>query len=97
RVLSASSDASVRDGPHALKIAERLAATLPRAETLESLAMAYAEVGRFSEASRHQREAIRAAEQQGLHFWLGHLNDNLLRYEQGKPCRTPWSAVVFQH
>ena len=95
RVLAASPDARVRDGERAVEMAERLAAVAPRPETAASLAMAYAEVGRYSEAVLYQRQAIRAAEQQGLTAILDHLRSNLRSYEAGKPCRTPWPPSVF--
>ena len=96
RVLAASDDELVRDGQRAVALAERLASAFARAETLESLAMAYAEAGRFTEARQAQQSAIQAAEQQGLTAWLGHLNANLHRYQQNQPCRTPWEAVIFE-
>lgn len=96
RVLAASADDRVRDGQRALELAEPLAAELRRPETLESLAMAYAETGRFPEAIQHQQDAIRALDQYGLNAWFDHMNDNLRRYEQGQPCRTPWAAVIFE-
>lgn len=95
RVLAASPDASVRDGERAVRMAERLTATFRRPETLESLAMAYAEVGRFPEAVRYQEEVIRAAEQRVPESMLDYLKSNLRRYEQGKPVRTPWPPNVF--
>ncbi len=95
RVLAASPDASVRDGKRALEMAKRLTAAFRRPETLESLAMAYAELGRFPEAIRYQREVIRAAEGEVPASLLDYLQSNLRRYEQGKPCRTPWPPTVF--
>ena len=95
RVLSASRDADVRDGQRALTIAQALASAFPRTETLESLAMAYAEAGFFAEAIQTQDQAIQAARQQGLARWLDHLNANRNRYLQEQPCRTPWEAVIF--
>ena len=95
RVLAASPDASVRDGERALEMAERLAAAFPRPETLESLAMAYAERGRFAEAIRYQQQVIRAAEQRVPARMLEYLQNNLRRYEQGEPCRAPWPPTVF--
>ncbi len=86
----------MRDGQRALGIAEGLATTLTRVETLESLAMAYAELGRFPEAIDVQHRVIMTAMQQDQMSWLTHLNDNLHRYEQGQPCRTPWAAVIFE-
>ncbi|MFQ5570130.1 MAG: tetratricopeptide repeat protein [Rhodothermales bacterium] len=95
RVLAAGADDDVRDGARALEMASRLVSVMRRAETLESLAMAYAETARYDEAVRHQREAIQAARLQNLNTWLDHLNANLRRYEQKLPCRTPWEAVIF--
>ena len=95
RVLAASPDARVRDGVRALEMAERLTATFQRPETLESLAMAYAELGRFSDAVQYQREVIRAAEGQVPKALMEYLQNNLQRYEQGLPSRTPWPPTVF--
>ncbi len=94
RVLAASPDARARDGRRALEIAQRLVTALPRPETMESLAMAYAEVGRFAEAVAQQQAAIRIAEQGGYGVLAGPMKDNLRRYEQGQPCRQPWPAFV---
>lgn len=95
RVLAASPDESVRDGERALEMGERLAATVRRPETLESLAMAYAEVGRFPEAIRAQRAAIRAAQEQGMPAYLDFLRSALRRYERGEPSRTPWPPAAL--
>ena len=95
RVLAASADVSVRDGERAVAMAERLTATFSRPETFESLAMAYAEQGRLAEAIRYQQEVIRAAEGQVPADLLDYLQGNLLRYERGEPCRTPWPPTVF--
>lgn len=96
RILAASDDARVRDGRRAAAIAERLASTIRRAETLESLAMAYAEEERFEEAVQIQQGAVRTAQQQGLTTWVDHLNANLKRYQQHLPCRIPWAPVIFE-
>lgn len=95
RVLAASPDASVRDGPRALALAERLTESVRRPETMESLAMAYAEVGRFSEAIRIQEELIRLTEERGMVAMTEHLQSNLRRYRAQQPCRTPWPPTVF--
>lgn len=96
RVLAASPDPAVRDGERALELARRLVSAHRRRETLEGLAMAYAEVGRFPEAIRAQQEAIDAARAgnaaPGL---LEHMRAVLGRYRGAEPCRTPWSPTVF--
>ncbi|MBI4512677.1 MAG: tetratricopeptide repeat protein [Gemmatimonadetes bacterium] len=95
RVLAASRDASVRDGRRALEMAERLVSSVRRPETLETLAMAYAQVGRFREAIEIQEQAIRAAQEEGLTATLDFLRSNLRRYQEGKPSRSPWSPTVL--
>lgn len=96
RILAASPDASVRDGARALQLAQRLTGEHRRAEMLESLAMAYAESGRFSEAIEVQREVIRGVERRDLGAdMLEYLRGNLRRYEQEEPSRTPWPPMVF--
>ncbi len=95
RILAASPDPDVRDGPRALELARRLTDRVRRPETMESLAMAYAEVGRFSEAVRIQEEVVRAAESAGVTVILDHLRRNLRRYRDGRPARSPWPPTVF--
>ena len=96
RVLAASPDASVRDGIRALELAQPLAEAFPRPETVEGLAMALAEVGRFPEAVEHQMKVIQVAEGQGLPVILEFLRSNLELYQQGKPCRLPWPPAVLR-
>ena len=90
RVLAASPDAGVRDGPLALELAQRQTASNSRAETLETLAMAYAEAGQFQHAIDAQSESLRFVRAGNNPAYLLHLEANLRRYQQGEPCRTPW-------
>ncbi len=93
RVLAASPDADVRDGARALRLAEQALALQRRTETLETLAMAYAELERYEEAVTWQNEAILAA--RGHDAYLAHLRQNLRRYQQRTPCRTPWPDFMY--
>ena len=96
RVLAASPEADVRDGARALRLVEGALARQRRTEMLETLAMAQAELGRFDEAVSWQNQAIRAVEQMGHAAYLAHLNENLRRYQQGTPCRTPWPEFMYE-
>ena len=96
RVLAASPEADVRDGGRALRLAEQALSLQRRTETLETLAMAYAELGRYEEAVTRQNEAIRTAERQGHAAYLAHLRQNLRRYQQRTPCRTPWPPFMYE-
>lgn len=87
RLLSASRDSTVRDGAHAVTLAERLTSAVRRPETLESLAMAYAEAGRFPDAIRAQQEAIERARTRGDSTAIRRLRQGLERYRRGEPTR----------
>ncbi len=89
RLLAACPDATVRDGERAVELAEAVFAarkTIPHAETL---AMAWAEVGRFEEATRLQTEVIALArhntEPQPV---IERLERSLELYRQNRPYRT---------
>jgi tetratricopeptide (TPR) repeat protein len=91
RLLAAAPDDRVRDGRRAVEIAQGLINKgLRTFDVLETLAMAQAEVGQFSEAARWQRDAIATAERTAGHGIAERITDNLRLYEARKPCRTPW-------
>lgn len=90
RLLAASPDAEVRNGSRALTLAQGLYDQVNSIENAETLAMAYAELGRYTEAAAFQQAAIDAAEQFGGFNLLPALNANLALYRSRKPCRTPW-------
>ena len=90
RLLAAIPEKSLRDGERALDLAY---STVTGGETVvdaETIAMALAEQGRFGEAIRWQRAAVRRVEAAGGGF--GWVRRRLSSYERGIPCRTPWAA-----
>jgi hypothetical protein len=56
----------------------------------ETLAMAYAELGQFSEAAGIQRDILAAASRAGFNADVRRMTANLRLYERGQACRTPW-------
>jgi tetratricopeptide (TPR) repeat protein len=90
RLLAAAPDDSVRDGQRALALLQPLVKTHRGVTLSESLGMALAELGRFEEAVKWQENAIQEARQSGQPQLAERLNDNLQRYMQHVPCRTPW-------
>jgi len=92
RVLAAAPDDKVRDGRRAVLFAQPVIAHARVVDTLETMAMAQAEVGQFTEAVRWQNEAIAAARQSSEPGIAQRIVDNLRLYEARKPCRTPWRA-----
>ena len=65
RLLATAPDASVRDGELALRIAQRVHQETRRSSSAETLATAFAEAGRFAEASELQRQLLAAAQSSG--------------------------------
>jgi tetratricopeptide (TPR) repeat protein len=91
RVLAAAPDERVRDGSRALAITTGLAKTQRTPGLAETMAMALAELGRFDEAVKSQREAM-AMSQQAPPALRARLAENLRSYENRRPCRVPWAA-----
>ncbi len=98
RLLAASPVEGVRDGSRALALAKELYNHFNAPEAAETLAMAYAELGRFDDAVSIQQNAIAVAMFSGRLDLLPRLNNNLDLYRSDKPCRTPWAPndPIFQ-
>jgi len=90
RLLAAAPDDSVRDGARAMMLMQALLQNQRTLELMQTMAMTLAEVGRFEEAVRWQRDAMAAAAQSNRRDLSGRLAENLSRYERRLPCRVPW-------
>lgn len=90
RLLAACPEKTVRDGPRALRLAARAFKAQQDLDTGETVAMALAEVGQPDQAAQMQRAMIAKVDQLGQSDLARSLRDNLILYEQGKACRTPW-------
>jgi hypothetical protein len=91
RLLAAAPDDQVRDGQRSLTHVQDLLRNQRTPDVGETMAMALAELGRYEEAIAIQRDLIAGGEKAGAQDVVRRLKDNLLRYERGEPCRTPWS------
>jgi predicted Zn-dependent protease len=92
RLLAAAPDDRARDANRAIAIVdEQLRRGQRTLELGETMAMALADLGRFAEATKVQRDLLTGAERAGLHAAVPRLTRNLESYERGEPCRTPWS------
>ena len=89
RVLAAAPDDAARDGERALALMNARLRGDTSIETYETRAMVFAELGRYDEAVTWQRRAIAAAQQSGQAPRARSLGANLVRYEQGRPSRSP--------
>jgi len=92
RLLATSKDDAVRDGERALLLAQGLFDQASTLENAETLAMAYAESGRVRDAVTLQENALSAVTAAGHFQDVPRLQENLVLYREGKPCRTPWSS-----
>ena len=88
-LLATGAEVSLRNGDQAVQLA-RQANDLAGGKNplyLRTLAAAYAEAGRFSDAMRAAQEAIELAQAAGQPDLVARLNDELKRYQAGHPLR----------
>ena len=90
RILATAPDSAVRDGARALSLAQQVAETTRTTDVGETLAMAYAEVGDYTNAVEVQKDVMAAAARAGQKKDVARMGDNLRRYERRQPCRVAW-------
>lgn len=89
RLLAASPHETVRDGQKSLQLMHILGKGTVNAEMVETLAMAFAEVGNFDKAIEFQQRALSVTDESDTGFF-SRLQLNLANYQQKMPCRLPW-------
>ena len=97
RLLAASPDPGVRDGREALDLVQALAELHDTTAVAETMAMALAELGRYSEAMEWQRRAMAGAAVAGRADVAQRMAANLALYRSSTPCRTPWRDDDPEH
>jgi tetratricopeptide (TPR) repeat protein len=97
RVLASAPDAGVRDGQRALSMAKQLYQSHRNTDVGETMAMALAEVGAYSEAVSLQRDLLETARTAGDADAVRRLTANVRLYQSGRPSRVPWpdDAAAF--
>ncbi len=88
-VLSTSSDATLRNGERAVALAQKANRLTGGTNTsfLDTLAVAYAEAGRYPEAAATARQAIKRLDPSKNTTRIEKLRARLRLYEQSLPCR----------
>jgi len=86
-ILATSSDAQLRNGQEALRLAKRATKLYPNSLMLDTLAAAYAEVGNFDEAVRVAEQAMAQARQDPQQMMPPGIEQRLRGYQQRKPYR----------
>ena len=88
-LLATSSDSTLRNGPEAVRLAERADSASSRSDkhptVLRILAAAYAEAGQFAEAKETAQHALEAANIQGNTTLADALQGELALYDLGLP------------
>lgn len=92
RVLAASEDERVRDPRRALALALEVFTAAPSFPHAETVAMAHAATGNFSQAVAWQSRAVEEARRRGQSELVDRLEDALQSYSRGQPVRSPWRA-----
>ena len=90
-IMATSPDPQLRNGAEAVRLATIASAQFDHASPghLDTLAAAYAEAGRFEDAVRAAKEAVRLAREGERVFKAEHYAARLALYEQGRPYRAP--------
>lgn len=90
RLLATDPDASVRNGPEAVRMAEALVASgPPQPRWYDVLAAAFAESGRFEEARKAATRALEGARQLGQRDLVVEIESKLELYRRDQPYRAP--------
>ena len=87
RLLASAPDPRVRSGALAVEVASRVFEARREPASAETLAMAFAEAGRFDQALELQRQLVAAAEQAGSRAESARLREMLAAYESGRAWR----------
>ncbi len=87
RLLASAPDPRVRSGALAVEVASRVFEARREPASAETLAMAFAEAGRFDQALELQRQLVAAAEQAGAERESARLREMLTAYESGRAWR----------
>ena len=90
RLLATCPSEPIRDGERALELALSLFRTVKNPLYAETVAMAFAELGRFEQAVTWQRRLIVEAERGGGGAIVPRLQARLALYQRREPCRAPW-------
>ncbi len=91
RLLATAADDTVRDGAEALRLAREV---FERAQTIdhaETVAMAFAELGRFDHAADWQGQIVERARATGQGARVPALEARRIGYQRGEVVRAPWS------
>ncbi|HSY74068.1 MAG TPA: tetratricopeptide repeat protein [Dongiaceae bacterium] len=97
RVLASDENPQIRDGNAAFVMASKANALTDGIQPaiLDTLAMAYAEVGRFNDAQQAVQDAISLANNYGLKDDATNMQQRLELYKNGQPCRQSFTNTTI--
>ncbi len=91
RLLVAAADPAIRDGMTGLEIAVRLYQAVPSGDHAETVAMGFAEIGRFDRAVEWQELLVQTLEKGDDAAFLARAKHYLELYRKQQPVRSPWA------
>jgi tetratricopeptide (TPR) repeat protein len=91
RLLAAAPQDGVRDGARALELSREAFRRHHSLFSGQTVAMAYAELGKFDEAARWQTQAVAEAERAGAQTAAELARQRLGLYQAHQPCRAPFA------
>jgi protein O-mannosyl-transferase len=96
RVRASDENAAVRNGAEAVSLAERANHLTGSAQpfVLDTLAMAYAEAGRFPDAQASVRKALELATAAGAEKSVPEMQQRLQLYQSGRPFREDFAKAL---
>ena len=97
-VLASSENPQIRNGAEAIALAEKANVITGGGQSLvlDTLAMSYAEAGRFKDAQQIEQQAIQLAQAAGLKE-TNVMNRRLELYRSGQPCRETFTNAPPQN
>ena len=98
RVLASSENPQIRNGVEAIALAEKANVITGGGQSLvlDTLAMSYAEAGRFKDAQQIEQQAIQLAQAAGL-TETNIMNRRLELFRSGQPCRETITNALPQN
>jgi len=96
-VRATSPDAVFRNGERVVELAERAVEVDQDVYNLDTLAVAYAEMGSFEEAISTQLQAIALPKKEGDKTYMAEFEEHLQRYRTHKPWRMSVPGNLSNH
>ena len=93
-ILAASPDGSIRDGARAFKLAQQVVQASPIIPHIQTMAMAYAELGDCAAAAQMLKQVLETVKQAGNEAIAAQILNQVRYFETNNPCRPPLAQAA---